>query len=177
MNIYIIISIILANAIAIGITYQFIKRLDNKQKLIIMAVSIASMYILISITYWFSGFDIDENIHKQTKDFIIYLFVPVNMILFVPYIASQYMKLKENKIKQDKFLKRLIVTSILLIIVLVIEYFYFCDVQNNIHFIGTFNEQGNVEQNMVITNEIENTITENVINNDIFENEITNQLD
>ena len=48
MNLYLMIATIVANAIAIGIVYQFVKRFQNKEKLIIIAVSIAIMYILIS---------------------------------------------------------------------------------------------------------------------------------
>ena len=56
MNIYLMIAILLANIIAIAIVYQFIKKIEKKEKLIFIAISVALMYILISIVYWFSGF-------------------------------------------------------------------------------------------------------------------------
>ena len=81
--------------------YQFIKKLENKEKLVFIAISVALMYILISIVYWFSGFGMDKNVHEASKNFVLYLFVPVNVILFIPYFASQYMKLRSNKIKLE----------------------------------------------------------------------------
>lgn len=181
MDLYLMLAIVIANALAIGIVYQFIKKLENKQKLIIIAMSIVIMYILISITYWISGFGIDESIHEATKNFITYLFVPVNMILFVPYIAYQYMKLKAKQIKQEDFIKKVMIMGLLLIIVLVMEYFYFKNVQNNINIIGDNLEQTNIkdknelENQNVIGNEIANEIINEIINE--IASEITNEVE
>ena len=178
MNLYLMIAIVIANAMAIGIVYQFIKRLQNKEKLIIIAVSIALMYILVSITYWISGFGINKEIHEQAKNFITHLFVPVNVILFIPYMTLQYMKLKENQIKQEKFLKRAIVVIVLLIVVLVIEYFYFRNIQNNIIKITDKVEQENTIEQNEISNEMLNIIDGNQIENEyILNEEALNQID
>lgn len=174
MNIYFMIAILLANVIGIAIVYQFIKKLEKKEKLIFVAISVAVMYILISIVYWFSGFGIDETIHEASKNFVLYLFVPVNVILFIPYFASQYMKLKLRQIKIEKFINKLSVLVILLILVLVVEYFYFKNIQENIKVMNdTQNviENNQVEmQNEVISNEIENQ--NEMIINEIISNEI-----
>lgn len=171
MNIYLMIAILLANIIAIAIVYQFIKKLDNKEKLIFIAISVALMYILISIIYWFSGFGIDETVHEASKNFILYLFVPVNVILFIPYFASQYMKLKLKQIKIEKFANKLLILIVLLILVLLAEQFYFRNIQKNIK---TINDTQNVNQNTqvetkneIISNEIEN---QNIIQNEIIMN-------
>ena len=171
MNIYLMIAILLANIIAIAIVYQFIKKLEKKEKLIFIAISVALMYILISIVYWFSGFGIDEKVHETSKSFVVYLFVPVNVILFIPYFASQYMKLKLKQIKIEKFANKLSTLLVLLIVVLVAEYFYFRNIQENIK---TMNDTQNVTQNTqietqneIISNEIEN---QNIIQNEIITN-------
>lgn len=171
MNIYLMIAILLANIIAIAIVYQFIKKIEKKEKLIFIAVSVALMYILISIVYWFSGFGIDEKVHETSKSFVVYLFVPVNVILFIPYFASQYMKLKLKQIKIEKFANKLSTLLVLLIVVLVAEYFYFRNIQENIK---TMNDTQNVTQNTqietqneIISNEIEN---QNIIQNEIITN-------
>ena len=171
MNIYLMIAILLANIIAIAIVYQFIKKLEKKEKLIFIAISVALMYILISIVYWFSGFGIDEKVHETSKSFVVYLFVPVNVILFIPYFASQYMKLKLKQIKIEKFANKLSTLLVLLIVVLVAEYFYFRNIQENIK---TMNDTQNViqntqieTQNEIISNEIEN---QNIIQNEIITN-------
>lgn len=167
MNIYIILAIILANIIAISIVYQFIKRLDKKEKIIFIAICVAIVYVLISITYWFSGLGVDEKIHSQCKEFITYMFVPVNVILFIPYIAFNYIKFKDKIIKQEDLLKKVFIISIVAIIVLIGEYFYFKNIQNNVKQISE-----NVEENRTVTNE--QTNTNNQLNEQI--NFIINEL-
>lgn len=183
MNIYLMIASLLANVIAITIVYQFIKKLEKKQKIIFIASGVAVMYILISIVYWFSGFKIDENVHEASKSFVLYLFVPVNVILFIPYLASQYMKLRQKKLKIEKFVSKLSAVIVLLIIVLVFEYFYFRNIQENIkNMDNTQNKITNTE--VQINNEvIENEVTTNEIINEIigdneieYENIVQNEL-
>lgn len=178
MNLYLMIATIVANAIAIGIVYQFVKRFQGKEKLIVIAVSIAIMYILISFVYWISGFGIDEKIHEQAKSFVTYLFVPVNVILFIPYMALQYTKLKERQIKKEKFFKRTIVVIVLLVIVLVMEYFYFGNIQKNIIKMTDKLEQENKIDENKILNSILNIVDENEIQNEVILNEESlNQID
>ena len=171
MNLYLMIAIVIANVLAIAIVYQFIKKLENKEKIIIIAISIAIMYILISITYWISGFGINATIHEQSKNFITYLFVPVNMILFVPYLAYQYVNVKEKKIKKEKFLKKVMITSCLLLAVLVIEFFYFRNIQNNITTIGNnANNISNETQGNAMQNETQENIAQEENANETKEN-------
>lgn len=169
MNIYIMLAIVLANIIAISIVYQFIKRLDKKEKIIFIAISVAIVYILISITYWISGFGIDEKIHSQCKEFVTYMFVPVNVILFIPFIAFNYIKFKDKKIKQEDLLKKVFIIAIIAVIVLIGEYFYFKNIQNNVKQISQNVEE---KQNITITNE--QTNTNNQLNEEI--NSIINEL-
>lgn len=171
MNIYIMIATILANVIAIGLVYQFVKKMPKKEILIFVATSVALMYILISIVYWFSGFGIEKQIHEATKNFITYLFVPVNVILFIPYFAAQYRKLKEKKIKRDNLAKKMTIMLVLLVVVLVAEYFYFVNIQKNIKSISDENKQ-----NIIQNEEIENGITnEQILNEETTNTEITNK--
>jgi len=187
MNIYFMIAILLANIISIAIVYQFIKKLDKKQKVVFIAMSVAAMYVLISFVYWISGFGIDKTIHEASKDFITFLFVPVNVILVIPFFAYQYMKFKNKQIKIEKLIKVTITLVVLLIIVLVIEYFYFCDIQTNIRDINeNMNEQKvqntleNETQNEINLNEkiVNEFIVNEIIVNETVSNEIqVNELD
>lgn len=173
MNIYIMLAIILANVIAISIVYQFIKRLNKKEKILFIAVCVAIVYILISIVYWFSGFKIDKTIHEKTKSFVTFMFVPVNVILFIPYIAFNYIKLKDKKIKREIFIKKCMVVGIVAIIVLIGEYFYFKNIQQNISKISE-NVQNAETKNEIIeentnalneqTNQLTNTLTNEIVN-------------
>ena len=165
MNTYFMIAILLVNILGVVIVYQFIKKIEKKEKVVFIAISVALMYILISIVYWFSGFGVNKNIHEASKDFVLYMFVPVNVILFIPYFASQYMKLKSGKIKIEKFINKLSTLIVLLIVVLVVEYFYFRNIQLNIKYMQhntIVNEIENINNNeMIITNEVNNQILTN----------------
>lgn len=173
MNIYLTIAILLANLVGLAIVHQFIKRLDKKQKLMFIGISYGLMYILISIIYWFSGFGIDKQVHEASKNFILYLFVPVNVIVIVPYFATQYMKYKTKKIEKNKFANRLTILVVVLLIVLVTEFIIFKNIQNNIKDIII------KTKNQVTENLQENTLklNEETGYNEITENEILNEED
>lgn len=164
MNIYIMLAIVLANIIAISIVYQFIKKLDKKEKIIFIAICVAIIYMLISVTYWISGFNIDKQIHKQCKDFITYMFVPVDVILFIPYIAHNYMKYKDKKIKKEELFKKVFITAIIAIIVLIGEYFYFKNIQNNIKQISQNTKVENKQTNLNVDSEAEEQINSIITN-------------
>lgn len=173
MNIYLTIAILLANLVGLAIVHQFIKRLDKKQKLMFIGISYGLMYILISIIYWFSGFGIDKQVHEASKNFILYLFVPVNVIVIVPYFATQYMKYKTKQIEKNKFANRLTILVVVLLIVLVTEFIIFKNIQNNIKDIII------KTKNQVTENLQENTLklNEETGYNEITENEILNEED
>lgn len=132
MNILILGAIVLINAFAIALVYQFIKKLPSKEKLIFIAVSLAIHYILITIVYWFSSFGVDKAVVDTAGQFIIYMFVPINTILTIPFIANAYYKLKKDKLPKQKFINRCILMILLGIVILIIEYFYFQSIQTGI---------------------------------------------
>ena len=164
INLYLMLAILIANIIAIWAVYHFIKKLPKKEVLIFIAMSVALMYILISIVYWLSGFKVDATVHETAKNFITFLFVPINVIIFMPYIASKYYKVRQNKMKMEELIRKVSKMVILLIIVLVIEYFYFGNIQNNIAKINK-----DIEENLQI--QAENIIKNETVNNEIMNNE------
>lgn len=149
INIYLMLAILIANIAAIGIVYNFIKKLPKKEILVFIAMSVTIMYVLISIIYWFTGFKVNETVHESSKNFIIFLFVPINIIIFMPYIAAKYNKVRQNKIKKEDFIKKISKIVVVLLVVLIIEYFYICNIQNNIAKIGE-----NIKENIEMTNNI-----------------------
>lgn len=156
MNIWLILATVVTNIIAIVLTYQFIKKMPKKDIIVFLAISVAIMYILVSIVYWISGFGVDSTIHDAMKNFVTYLFVPINIILFVPYFALQYTKFKSKKIKVQQLSKKLSTLLIFLVVVLIVEYFYFANIQKNVKDI-TENQTNEITQN--------EQIKENIISN------------
>lgn len=160
MNLFLIIAIILTNAVALGLVYQILKKIPKKELLIFMAASVAIIYIFVSIAYFISGFGIDEKVHENSKNMIVYLFVPVNIILFIPYLAFQYRKAKEKKIKYIELANKMAIEIVIFIILLVAEGFYFHSIQANIKAIGE-----NKDENVITNVQSENTITNDVLEN------------
>jgi len=170
MNIFIMLAIVVANLIAILLIYQFIKKLPKTERIIFIAISFAIIYVLVSIIYWISGFGIDSRINEAAKDFITFTFVPVNVILLVPFIATKYNKLRFKEIQKGEFVKRLIVVGIVGIVILTMECVYFKKMKNNIEILNSDVIENN--EDTKFTNE-ENT--ENIVNsaNEIYTNEIS----
>lgn len=158
-NIYLTIAIAVANIIAIAITYQIIKKMPKRNKIIFLAISVAIMYILVSIVYWISGFGIEAKIHSALKNFVTYLFVPINVVLFVPYFALQYKKFIHKQLKVEQFSKKLSILVTILIVVLVVEYFYFVNIQKNVKNIQENAQQ--TQSNEMQSNEVQNNETKN----------------
>lgn len=171
MNILLMLVILVINLIAVTIIYQFIKKQSKKDKIIFIAISFAIIYILVSITYWISGIGMDKKINAVAKDFITYIFVPINVIIFIPFVASKYNKLKIQKATSKEFTKTIINVSIAILIALVIECFYFKGMKQNISDLSMTMknqlEQKNSTNKENVTNEI---ITNNVNINDIENN-------
>ncbi|MBP3255455.1 MAG: hypothetical protein J6M60_03075 [Clostridia bacterium] len=166
MNIFLIIAMILINIIAIVIVYQILKKQPKKEILIFIASGVAIIYLIISVIYWLSGFGIDTSVHESSKNFVVFMFVPINVILFMPYIAVQYKKIRQNK-KIEKYdienLSKKVTIVILIFAGLSIgEFFYFKNIQNNIK------ELSELRTN----NEISNTVLDGT--NNIFLNEVEN---
>lgn len=134
MILFIYLCILALNAVAIFLMYQFLgTNIEKKEKWIFIAVGIAFMYMLVSFVYWLSTKDIDLSTNSNlASNFITFTFVPVNSILILPFLASSYRYWKEGRLKPEKFRNRIILAVIILLIVLVIEFFYFQDIQNGI---------------------------------------------
>lgn len=172
MNIFIMLGIIGANLIAIALIYQFIKKLPKMDKIIFIAACFGIAYALVSITYWISGFGIDSSINSAAKTFVTYLFVPVDLIILGPFLATKYNLWRQNKIKTREFAERVIKVLIVVIIILVCECFYFKSLQNNIVKVRDSlnetleNSDVNTEAESTNINEIQTNIIEdtNIVN-------------
>lgn len=186
MNVFLLLAIFLANAIALTLVYQFIKKLEKRDIVIFMAVSVTFIYIGVSIIYWISGLGIDARINEAAKNFITFLFVPINIIILVPFVASKYAKYKNNKVTKRDFVATLIRVIIIALLILIIECIYFKHMKSNIKALNNNIEQTMQSDKKVITNSIESNKTNTTINEtintmvnsesvNIISNSVTNQ--
>ena len=125
-----ILFIILINIVTIALTYYCLGNMEKKEKLTFTIVGIAISYAGTSVAYWLStkGIDVKE-VSELGKNFITFSFVPINGILILPLLAKSYTKLKSGKLAQDKFNNRCILLFAVFVILLIIEFFYFKDIQ------------------------------------------------
>lgn len=135
MIIFIYICILAINLVAVFLTYHFLgKQIDKKTKGIFIIVGIAVIYMLVSFVYWLSTKNIELGISESTsKNLITFTFVPVNAIIVLPFLASSYKNLQSGKLKSIPFRNRCILIAIALVVVLIIEFFYFKDIQTGIY--------------------------------------------
>lgn len=176
----IMIFIVILNVVAIALTYYCLENMDNKEKIVFIAVGMAVIYVLTSFVYWISTKDMGaQDIVKQSKDLIIYMFVPVNTILVLPILAKSYRRYKSGRLKTNQLRNRIVLLAIFLFIILIIECSYFKDVQANIiNIIEKSQEEKQQETAYSSNTEIEqNSIVESneVINSNEITNETTNQ--
>ena len=134
MELFIYFCILVLNILAIFLTYKFLGNdTEKKERWIFIIVGFAVMYMLVSIVYWLSTKNIDLGLAAPTaKNLITFAFVPVNGIVALPFMARTYYYFKTGKLQQDKFKNRMILAIAILFIVLIIEFFYFKNIQTGI---------------------------------------------
>ena len=134
MIIFIYICILALNVVAFFLTYHFLgKDMDKKSKGIFIIIGVAVIYMLVSFVYWISTKDIDIGASGDLgKNLITFTFVPVNAIVVLPFLASSYKHYKAGDIQVEHFRNRAILLGVVLFILLIIDFFYFKDVQNGI---------------------------------------------
>ena len=179
-NVFIMGFIIVANLIAILLTYySFNKSIEKTKRLLYTMISVGVMYILILIVYSFSSIGIAKKASSAAKDMITYTFVPVNTILVLPFMIRSFNKRKENEITTSQLNMRATIVLIITIAILVSEFFYFRKIQQGI--IDIYNQKQNMEsqnssqasQNLLNT---ENQNTSNTYQN-IEENMVNATID
>lgn len=175
-NVFIMGFIIVANLIAILLTYySFNKSIEKTKRLLYTMISVGVMYILILIVYSFSSIGIVKKASSAAKDMITYTFVPVNTILVLPFMIRSFNKRKENEITTSQLNIRATIVLIITIVILVSEFFYFRKIQQGI--IDIYNQKQNMEsQNSQNLQNTENQNTSNTYQN-IEENMVNATID
>ena len=93
MNVFILIFMLLLTIVSIALTYYCLTNLEQKKKIIFIIISAAIVYMLVSMIYGFSSKSVgNEEIAQKAHDFIVFTFVPVNLILTMPWFAKAYSK-------------------------------------------------------------------------------------
>lgn len=179
-NVFIMGFIIVANLIAILLTYySFNKSIEKTKRLLYTMISVGVMYILILIVYSFSSIGIAKKASSAAKDMITYTFVPVNTILVLPFMIRSFNKRKENEITTSQLNMRATIVLIITIAILVSEFFYFRKIQQGI--IDIYNQKQNMESqnSSQASQNLQNTENQNASNTyqNIEENMVNATID
>ena len=164
-NVFIMGFIIVANLIAILLTYySFNKSIEKTKRILYTMISVGVMYILILIVYSFSSIGIAKKASSAAKDMITYTFVPVNTILVLPLMIRSFNKRKENEITTSQLNMRATIVLIITIVILVSEFFYFRKIQQGI--IDIYNQKQNMESqnSSQASQNLQNTENQNTSN-------------
>ena len=86
---FILFFILILNVVAIVLTYHCLTSIEQKDKIIFIAVGIAIIYGLTSFAYWISTKDVAiKEVAETGKNYITFLFVPINSLIVLPLIAK-----------------------------------------------------------------------------------------
>ena len=124
--------IVIFNIVAIGSMYQALGKVELKNKLAIMALSLISMYAIIYIVYGISSSGGEEKIVEASRQLISFTLLPINTLCIMSPIITQIRKLKLKEIDESKFTKKILLYSVIGIIILIIEISYIKEIQAGI---------------------------------------------
>lgn len=175
MNSIITLFIIAANVIAILLVYFSLeKNMDKQRKIITIMASIGSVYIITLVVYLLSSIGVEKIAAAETvRNAIIMAFVPVNVILFLPFLIRSFKKMQSKIITMESLNRRVIVVAILAVIVLIAEGSYFRNYQKKLKEL-----ERNVSSNQEAQAEnLTNETNEQDINGVNIVNEVINTLD
>lgn len=179
---FIIVFILLVNVISIALTYFALGKRTQKQKLIFIAIGLAVNYMLVSLVYGLSGIgNANKNLIDAVKDYLVLTFVPVNSIVVLPVLARTWRNYTDKKIDENKVKERCIMLVIVLVIGLIVEFFYFRNIQGGILEIIKQKQENKpaISNSVTLQNETNEEVGENVlVNNTVTQNreETNNQI-
>lgn len=126
------------------LTWSKLADLETKNKIIICAISLITCIIFTLIIFGLSSIGIEyPNSEGKAviRNTLTSIFVPINGIIFIPYIAKILIQIKNNDIDQEQMRKKLIKLLILFILVVIIEINYLKNIQ-----LGTINVSNAMEK-------------------------------
>ena len=97
---------------------------------------IVTGFILMLVSIWvtfyisISGLNYENaQIVGRVRNLLVAVFVPVNGLIVMPYLAKMLSKIGSNELTQEKFKKRLIILAIIYFAILIFECSYFKSTQ------------------------------------------------
>ena len=121
--------------VIVAFTWYALDQLEVAEKIAFVAIGLLVALIVTTFLFNLSAKKIEypvEGMMQSVRKLTVLAIMPINAILFMPYIGKEIGKLKFDEITQDKFAKEMIILTFLLIILAVFEYKYLIDFQTGI---------------------------------------------
>ena len=121
--------------VLIAWTWQSLGVIEKRKKVIFLLIGLFVMYIITLIIFNISKREINyqnQEVQVLVRRIIVILFTGLNAIIFIPYIAKIWNKLKENNINKEELNKKIIILVVIFIICIVFECGYLKDTQQGI---------------------------------------------
>ena len=125
----IIIAIIILNIFSIIMLLKMLKGTELKIKIITCIALILFMFIISNIIYGIGNMGIIGEIANKSKNMILLVLMPINMMIIASPIALQINKAQSKEIEKEEFLKKIITLVLIDIAILIVECIYIKNIQ------------------------------------------------
>jgi len=106
--------------------------LENKTKAIYLVAGIIVVSVISFILFNISKGGVtypNEEVFKQIRKMLLLLFIPMNGLVILPYLASIIEKVKLEEIESEELKKKIIIFAIILIVAVIFECKYLTNSQ------------------------------------------------
>ena len=124
MHTIIIIAIIILNIFSIIMLLKMLKGTELKIKIITCIALILFMFIISNIIYGIGNMGIIGEIANKSKNMILLVLMPINMMIIASPIALQINKAQSKEIEKEEFFKKIIILVLIDIAILIVECIY-----------------------------------------------------
>lgn len=129
MRTIIIIAIIILNIFSIIMLLKMLKGTELKTKIITCTTLILLMFIISNIIYGIGNMGIIGEIANKSKNMILLVLMPINMMIIASPIALQINKAQSKEIEKEEFSKKIITLVLIDIAILIVECIYIKNIQ------------------------------------------------
>ena len=129
MHTIIIIAIIILNIFSIIMLLKMLKGTELKIKIITCIALILFMFIISNLIYGIGNMGIIGEIANKSKNMILLVLMPINMMIIASPIALQINKAQSKEIEKEEFLKKIITLVLIDIAILIVECIYIKNIQ------------------------------------------------
>lgn len=129
MHTIIVIAIIILNIFSIIMLLKMLKGTELKIKIITCIALILFMFIISNIIYGIGNMGIIKEIANKSKNMILLVLMPINMMIIASPIALQINKAQSKEIEKEEFFKKIITLVLIDIAILIVECIYIKNIQ------------------------------------------------